>query len=454
MELPGDQEASSTSSTVSNPQFSSNCEESVVASFGGGLTVYVAFLCVGVGCGWFPVDALINLILNEPAFGPEWFGTITMTIGVVGIVQSAVFIAYKVMRRGTPMSLRAEQCRVMVIIVMTSVVLFVLSVFWSVGAPDFPVLIGGTVLAVLVVDCTYFFIFPFVAVHYGGWLVAPIRTGTDLCSLVTALLGESQNPSASHVLFPSSVLLQAYGAMSFLGVVAWAAIVRFGVGLREEPAKCLGSGAGAEAARDIEAPGDVAPSSVLQQLKAALGGFACPRALLWPVVVGTVVDVLQWGVVAAVGDVGAEMTDPEGCGAARGRWVARTSFTGNRLAVPLGGFASTLLPCSRRVFGVLAAVQVLSAMAMLSACLGLFRGAWTTVEGQMMYITCYALTGGLEGYLLTMSYRYIGDMPGLSESLRHSASTLLSLINVIGVDAAALVTGALVNDRVIRCTSP
>lgn len=45
-------------------------------------------------------------------------------------------------------------------------------------------------------------------------------------------------------------------------------------------------------------------------------------------------------------------------------------------------------------------------------------------------------------------------MPGLSESLRHSASTLLSLINVIGVDAAALVTGALVNDRVIRCTSP
>mmetsp|Transcript_46204 Transcript_46204/g.130082 ORF Transcript_46204/g.130082 Transcript_46204/m.130082 type:complete len:248 (-) Transcript_46204:321-1064(-) len=241
------------------------------------------------------------------------------------------------------------------------------------------------------------------------------------------------------------------------GACTWAVIVHYGIGLREpaaerpegQEAKCPESGMEAGYGAD-----GGKPPSALQRLSASLDGFACPRALLWFVVVGAVVDVLQGGVVVVAGDVGAEMTDPVGCGADRGLWVARTSFTANRIVLPLGGLASTLLPCSRRVFGVLAAVQVLSAMAMLSACLGLFRGAWTTVEGQMMYITCYALTGGLEGYLLTMSYRYIGDMPGLSESLRHSASTLLSLINVIGVDAAALVTGALVNDRVIRCTSP
>jgi len=164
--------------------------------------------------------------------------------------------------------------------------------------------------------------------------------------------------------------------------------------------------------------------------------------------------VLQGGVIVVAGDVGAEMTDPVGCGADRGLWVARTSFTANRIVLPLGGLASTLLPCSRRVFGALAVVQIVSAVAVLSACLGFFRGAWTTGEGQALYIACYALTGALGGYLLTMSYRFIGDMPGLPGHLRRSASSLLSLINILGVDTAALITGALVNGRVIRCTDP
>eukprot|EP00913_Durusdinium_trenchii_P030611 g28668.t1 len=64
-----------------------------------------------------------------------------------------------------------------------------------------------------------------------------------------------------------------------------------------------------------------------------------------------------------------------------------------------------------------------------------------TPEGQNMYIICFTLVGGLEGYLLTMAYRYVGDaidVPGLR---RQSASRLLSLLGVLAVNPFSFTIG-------------
>ena len=74
-----------------------------------------------------------------------------------------------------------------------------------------------------------------------------------------------------------------------------------------------------------------------------------------------------------------------------------------------------------------------------------------TPEGQNMYIICFTLVGGLEGYLLTMAYRYVGDaidVPGLR---RQSASRLLSLLGVLAVNPFSFTIGVQISNGSIHC---
>lgn len=77
-----------------------------------------------------------------------------------------------------------------------------------------------------------------------------------------------------------------------------------------------------------------------------------------------------------------------------------------------------------------------------------------TTAGGNLFAACFALVGGLEGYLLTMAYRYIGDDDEIDPSLRQSASRFLSLLGVIAVNPVSLVIGSLITGEVISCVNP
>ena len=76
---------------------------------------------------------------------------------------------------------------------------------------------------------------------------------------------------------------------------------------------------------------------------------------------------------------------------------------------------------------------------------------WQTPFGGEVYIVCFALVGGLEGYLLTMAYRYIGDSEDVPGIRRQSASRLLSLLGVIAVNPISFALGFAIDQKSIHC---
>merc|ERR1712060_217739 len=160
------------------------------------------------------------------------------------------------------------------------------------------------------------------------------------------------------------------------------------------------------------------------------------------------------GVICAMSEIGASMTDPAGCHGERGRWVARTSFTANRLLVPIGSLLSTPLPCSRPVFNALGGLQTIAVALCLLAVFGVARDLWTTAAGQLTYIVSYGLCGGLEGDLFTMAYRFIGDAEGPPLAQRRSTSSLLSFLNVLLMSILQMISGNLVASGAIACVDP
>ncbi|CAE8723532.1 unnamed protein product, partial [Polarella glacialis] len=68
--------------------------------------------------------------------------------------------------------------------------------------------------------------------YYGGWLVAPMRAGTDLSSMITAFVSLAQNPTGDSNNFPTWVVFLIYALLSACGLAAWALILRRGIGLR------------------------------------------------------------------------------------------------------------------------------------------------------------------------------------------------------------------------------
>ena len=71
--------------------------------------------------------------------------------------------------------------------------------------------------------------------------------------------------------------------------------------------------------------------------------------------------------------------------------------------------------------------------------------------GRNVFIGAYGLVGGLEGYLLTMAYRYCGDDEGVSAAMRDSASKMLSLFGVIVVNVPNIFIGILLDNGTIEC---
>lgn len=76
---------------------------------------------------------------------------------------------------------------------------------------------------------------------------------------------------------------------------------------------------------------------------------------------------------------------------------------------------------------------------------------WKSELGGEVYIVCFALVGGLEGYLLTMAYRYIGDADDIPGIRRQSASRLLSLLGVLAVNPISFALGISIDRKIIHC---
>lgn len=435
--------------------------------------VYAAFLTVGTGSGWCLNSALLNLVANEAELqeGGRMFGTFAFIQGITGFVMAGFHLVYMTCLPGGG-SARTQQLFVFAILAVTILFFVFVTFFWRVGAPQFPVVIFGAVLSCCVGWGSWYWLLPVVASHYGGWLVAPVRTGTDVAGMLTVILGELQNPSGSHNRFPSSWPLALLGLISCCGMASWFAIVCYGLGLRAD---------GADEAGEVDVDSGEAPSSedfaesistesvtshsqdeepvarsfgacCRKHVHALLQDVACPRSLLLPVVLATLSQVALWGIVYSIGQVGASMTDPLDCEGQQGQWVYRTSLTLSGILIPVGSFVSSLVPCPRIVFKMLSLLQNVAALAICSVVASLARPFWTQKCGQILYIACFSVASGLEGYILTMAYRYIGDDCGIPRRMRRSTSNLLGMAGVVAISTSMLLLGGLVNNGTIRCT--
>jgi len=420
------------------------------------LAKYVVFFFVGSAIGWFPVDAVLNLAVNEPTLGPTWIGKIILIGGIVGLADGLLYLIYLyVFPKRT--SLRLEQLFVALLATLCVVSLLMLTTSWQVAAPGYPVVILATVLGNLIVNCTYYVAFPMIATFYGGWLVAPVRTGTDISVLISNVLGEVQNPSGSKNLFQSWELFLMYMAFPIAGLAAWLLIVRFQIGLKSRDDDLADKTRSIDDVRlDCEAASTSTtttgkPSGDSLPTLHILPGLACPRKLLVPVILGSLADLFQWGFLASFSFIGATMTDPVSCVGAQGRFVARTSTTANRVLLPLGSMLSSLLPCPRWIFIILSAIQSLAVVLVLLALSGSMREFWTTSAGQNLYIVCNAVIGVLEGYILTMAFRFVGDDESVPLKDRRSASGLLGFLNVFLVCIGQIVSGQLSSSGLVSC---
>lgn len=422
-------------------------------------TTFVAFLLTGCGCGWFCTDAMYQLVTNEPDVqqGGRMFGTLAVLCGITALVCAGAYGTW-ILAFNAKQSQRAEQRLVTGLIFVDVLTLTSMCRYWNMGAPTYPVVLLASVVGVVVASTTYFLVFTHVATYYGGWLVGPMRAGTDLSTLITTLLAEVQNPSGLRNRFPSSVLFAAYSVIATAGLIAWALITGYGIGLRSDSEINAEKEAEKQDQADVQQPStvqevseDAAPAATWCA-RERLRVFACAPEFVMPVTLAVIADVLQWGVLYSTANVGARMTDPEGCDGEQGAFVYRTAVTLNRVLLPLGSLASSFAECPRDLFRVLSLVQLLSAAAVCLTIWGVGRAAWSTPAGQVAFVACFALVGSLGGYLLTMAFRYIGDAMHLPMELRHSSSRLLGLLVVVLEQPFAILTGWLVSTEMIRCT--
>lgn len=173
-----------------------------------------------------------------------------------------------------------------------------------------------------------------------------------------------------------------------------------------------------------------------------------------PVVLATLTQIFQWALVTPLGEIGASMTDPVSCEGDHGSDVYRTSLTVQNIMVPVGSLLSSVVACPRWFFNVLSLLQAVATLGVCSSAFGVGRSFWVTTTGGGVYVACFALVGALEGYLLTMAYRYIGDAGDVPVRLRQSSSRLLSLLGVIAVNPINIVIGALMTSGLVVCQGP
>mmetsp|Transcript_63984 Transcript_63984/g.113801 ORF Transcript_63984/g.113801 Transcript_63984/m.113801 type:complete len:431 (-) Transcript_63984:362-1654(-) len=418
----------------------SKLQGQAATSFCGKVKIYVLFLLVGNGCGWFLVNALFQLLSNRPSLneGGKLTGEFSIITGCVGLGSAALYIIWIAkFPEGLPM--HVEQRVVTGMLALSMLSFCVLAGTWHLDPPRYPALLIGVFIGNVVANMTYYFLFPVVASFYGGWLVAPVRAGTDFAGLLAATIGSAENPDGTgkHLTFSFQVLLLIFACISLLGLLAWKYVVNFQVGLK-------GKSEESEAADDK-------PHSLWSAIR---DGLACPINLLAPVIIATVSQVCQWGVAFSFGQVAATMTDPTSCTGDRGSQVWRLALTSSQVLVPVCSMLSSLVRCPRVLYYVLFALQMSSAIAVCLAISGVARNFWMSYGGQNVFIAAFALTGGLEGYLLTMAYRYIGDAEDVPFKRRQSAARLLGLMGVIAVNPVSIALGHFLASGQITCTPP
>mmetsp|Transcript_7261 Transcript_7261/g.15019 ORF Transcript_7261/g.15019 Transcript_7261/m.15019 type:complete len:399 (+) Transcript_7261:95-1291(+) len=395
------------------------------------------------------------------------------------------------------MTMWTGQCLSSLLIASNVVTFALLTMFWDAGAPAYPMFIAATVLGSVISFSTFFVLFPLVSTFYGGWLIAPVRAGTDLSCLLTTLLAEAQNPTGTFNRFPMWVLYVVYMAVSATGFVAWMVILRHGIGLRESTVQggakheqqsielsdyegqqeqlqkqqrqseerpghdrdrrtAEQSSGSSETEGEIGSSGSEAKAQAqpkqLAALRKLMGGLACPKSLIAPIGCATLSQVLQWSVVSAIAQIGARMTDPEGCDGEMGKQAYRIALTLSNVLVPVGSFMSSYAECPRWLFYSLGSLQLAAATAVVLATAGVGQVLWFTAAGRGIYVACVAAVAGLEGYVLTMAYRYIGDCMSLPLDLKLSASSLLSFLSIVLVNPVSIMVGVLVDGGEITCT--
>jgi len=409
---------------------------------------------------------LYNLVANESAVAQEgaMLGTLTLVGSVVGVTCGAVYLLWSLICPRPTM--RMEQCG-STVLVMSSVAAFGLLLgFWNLGAPDFPVVVIASVIGQFVGFASCIVLFPLVSTYYGGWLIAPVRAGTDLSSAITTFIAMAQNPNPGKtpLTFPTWVLFLCYLLISCCGLATWFWILRGGVGLRsdDEPAAQTDGSEDEEtkplAVGSYDSDDSCETSStedLAQRCWQQLENLACPRSLILPVTLATITQANQWALAISFGYVGAVMTDPVACDGEIGQSVYRWSLTLSQTLVPACSLLSSLAKCPRWVFVLVSLGQYAATALVCLATLGLpQRDFWTSTTGQWTYVASYALCGGLEGYVITMAYRYIGDAAGISLKLRHSASTLLSFLTVMSINVVGLYIGSIVATGQVACLEP
>merc|ERR1719480_273323 len=121
----------------------------------------------------------------------------------------------------------------------------------------------------------------------------------------------------------------------------------------------------------------------------------------------------------------------------------------NRVLVPVASLVSSLGLCPRLLFDLLGCIQMGCMTAICTITTGLCREYWTTNAGQCAFIAMFSVVGAFQGYLLTMTYRYIGDAATLTHQQRRSASSLLGFLSVVVLNPVAIAVGSLVSSGTI-----
>jgi hypothetical protein len=422
------------------------------------LNLYIAFLVVGCACGWLLVNSIYTSFATNytSVQDSNFYGAATMIGSVVGLGLALLYAAFTAVRPdGLP--LRGAQMGVAALCLLSVIGQIILAGWWSVrdAAGNYPVILSVFGIGQIVANLTFFIAFPLVTVHYGGWLMAPLRAGTDLSQMFSAMLSTVQAPlgGAGPHTFPAWILQASYAVLAAIGLAAWLRIVQTGIGLKEDVTASMKE---KEESKDIENSG----AEVKHEKKIScarffsiLRGFACPASLLGPVIFGGVVSqVCYWSLTQPVGAIAAKMIDPESCDGVVGSSLLKYANTAQYCLVPLGSILSSLGRCPRAVFYLLSIIQVCCVVSLWVCLLGIGRQEfWQTARGQVVFAISYPLVGGLEGYLLTMAYRYVGDDDGIAAHLRESASKLMSWAGVWVVNIASMIVGSYLLDGSFAC---
>ncbi|CAE7522081.1 unnamed protein product [Symbiodinium natans] len=199
--------------------------------FNDGL-VYLAFLAVGTSCGWFVINGILNLIANEPdvSRGGKMMGEVALVGSIVSLLLCGFYFLWMV-TCGKP-SRRAEQGWSTGLILLGVVSFAMLALAWDAFPPGYPMVLVAAVTGSILGNGSILMLFPLISTYYGGWLVAPVRAGTDLSSMFTAFLAELQSPDGNVHTFPTWLLFTFYTLISCLGLATRAAGDRFNYGLR------------------------------------------------------------------------------------------------------------------------------------------------------------------------------------------------------------------------------